>query len=175
MMSSDEFLDWCDRLQLSANSVSLIQSIRSQKLLRVEASRALGHFPSAKMGHCVRFESQLQAQKVEDYEKEEEVLEFYVDSNVIYLDYLTDTNRRVRHPYTPDFFILRTTSVGWEDWKSEEELLKLAKRSPNRWQRTGKVWRHVPGEAYARNFNLSYSLQVSGKQPKESCHGANPY
>ena len=37
--------------------------------------------------------------------------------------------------HTPDFFVIRTTAAGWEEWKTEEELLRLAERSPNRYLR----------------------------------------
>ena len=35
--------------------------------------------------------------------------------------------------HTPDFFVIRKDSAGWEECKTEEQLKKLARKSPNRY------------------------------------------
>ncbi|MFZ3331156.1 MAG: hypothetical protein WA197_11035, partial [Candidatus Acidiferrales bacterium] len=59
--------------------------------------------------------------------------------------------------HTPDFFVIRTTGAGWEEWKTEEELLHLAERSPNRYLAAEDGhWCCPPGEACARDFGFYY-------------------
>ena len=64
--------------------------------------------------------------------------------------------------HTPDFFVIRTREAGWEEWKTEDELLRLAERCPNRYV-LGKdgQWRCPPGEAHARIFELFYRVRSS--------------
>jgi len=33
--------------------------------------------------------------------------------------------------HTPDFFVLRTDTAGWEEWKLEDDLRRLAERQPS--------------------------------------------
>src|SRR5439155_14856549 len=51
---------------------------------------------------------------------------------------------------------------GWEEWKTEDDLLRLAERCPNRYVfgEDGQ-WRCPPGEAHAKAFELYYRVRSS--------------
>ena len=65
----------------------------------------------------------------------------------------------VRH--TTDFFVLRQDAAGWEEWKTEDELNRLAEHSPNRYRQEAGRWLCPPGESYASRFSLDYRLRSS--------------
>jgi putative transposase len=66
--------------------------------------------------------------------------------------------------HTPDFFVLRARSAGWEECKTEEELIKLAAKNPNRYYKDGEdIWRCPPGEAYAAEFGFYYRVRSSSE------------
>jgi putative transposase len=59
-------------------------------------------------------------------------LEFYDQPQAITLDYNGASGRRQVVRHTPDFFVLRQDAAGWEEWKTEDELSRLAEHCPNR-------------------------------------------
>jgi hypothetical protein len=162
MLTDLEFLNWCDRLQLLEKTVELIQSIRTCQLARYSSTvnRFSGWFPSEKMGLTIPYDSPKICHMIELYEKDRDVLEYYANSTRIYLDYESKSGRRVYHPYTPDFFVVRLNGAGWEDFNSEENLIKLAQNSPNRWFQEGGHWHQLPVENYVKTFNLFYKLGI---------------
>jgi putative transposase len=95
-------------------------------------------------------------------EHDPEVLEFYDQPIQIKLDYEGAAGKRLGVLHTPDFFVIRKTAAGWEEWKTEEELLRLAERSPNRYRAAEDGhWQCPPGEAYARDLGLYYRVRSS--------------
>ena len=77
------------------------------------------------------------------------------------LRYAGPTGKRTIARHTPDYFVLRQKSAGWEECKLEKDLVQLATKSPNRYQLMGDTWRCPPGEAYAESFGLYYRLNSS--------------
>jgi transposase InsO family protein len=66
--------------------------------------------------------------------------------------------------HTPDFFVIYRDTAGWVECKTEEDLLKLAVDSPNRYQLDeNNEWICPPGIEWAKQFNLSYELHSSKK------------
>ena len=91
-----------------------------------------------------------------------EVLEFYDQAIQIKLSYEGPGGKRLGVLHTPDFFVIRTTSAGWEEWKTEEDLVQLAKNSPNRYLAgEGGQWRCPPGEVYAKDLGFYYRVRSS--------------
>lgn len=162
MLTDLEFLNWCDRLQLPDKTIELIQSIRTCQLARYSSigNRPFGWFASEKMGRTIPYDSPKLWHVIELYEKDRDVLEFDANSARIYLDYESKNGRKVYHPYTPNFFVIRLNGAGWEDFDSERNLIKLAQNSPNRWSQEGDHWHQLPVENYAKTFNLFYKLQI---------------
>jgi transposase InsO family protein len=117
------------------------------------------------MGVTIQFEShRVELAGIYEMEHDPEVLEFYDQPIQIKLDYEGAGGKRLGVLHTPDFFVIRSTAAGWEEWKTEEELLQLAERSPNRYRATDDDrWRCPPGETYASDFGFYYRVRSSSE------------
>lgn len=167
MLSNQEFAAWCQRLCLSAEARATIDRIRSSPpTRRVGGGRnnVSGRFPSRKMGVTIQFEShRVELAVAHDMEHDPEVLEYYDQPPSIALAYETRNGRHLAVQHTPDYFVIRRESGGWEECKTEEELCKLAEKSPNRYCRRHARWSCPPGEHHARGLGLYYRLRSSSE------------
>src|SRR6266851_4084354 len=170
MFSSSQFKQWCEALQLPAQTVDLIARIRfSPPARRVQgrAGNVSGTYPSRKMGVTIQFESHtVELGAIYLMEHDEEVFEFYDQPPSFKLSYQTPSGRKTTPFHTPDFFVIRKDQAGWEEWKTEEQLHKLAEKQPFRYQQSGGAWHCPPGEEYASAFGLSYRLRSSAELPR---------
>jgi len=167
-MTPEAFHTWSQRLHLSSETEVLIASIRSSRPVRRVSGRAgnvTGRYPSPKMGVSIQFESDhVEFWAIYGMERDEDVLEFYDQASRIPLSYRAKSGRRTTQWHTPDFFVLRRESAGWEEWKQEHALDPLAKTQPARYQLAGTgQWHCPPGEAYAEQFGLTYRLRSSAE------------
>ena len=169
-MLSEEFNNWCDRLKLSEAARSAVERIRSSDPSRRVGGgsrNVSGRYPSRKMGVTIQFEShRVELPTIYELEHDDDVLEFYDQPPPIKLNYHGNNGRRLGVLHTPDFFVIRTDAAGWEECKTEEDLRKLSKKSPNRYVRdsdgSGR-WRVPPGESYAEPFGLYYHVRSSAE------------
>jgi putative transposase len=165
-----EFLRWCESLHLPAETVDVIARIRFSPPARRTQGRAgnvSGFFPSRKMGVTIQFESQIELGAIHLMEHDTAVVEFYDQpAPSIKLTYQTRSGHQTAPFHTPDFFILRTDQAGWEEWKPEDQLHKLAEKQPFRYQQRDGQWVCPPGEAYAAAFGLSYRVRSSAELPR---------
>jgi transposase InsO family protein len=115
------------------------------------------------MGVTIQFESHKnELAFIHEYEHERDVLEFYDQPLTIKLIYEAINKRRLGVLHTPDFFLICTEAAGWDECKTEEQLIKLASKNPNRYFRDlDGSWRCPPGEAYAEPFGLFYRVRSS--------------
>jgi len=137
MLTQTEFNNWCLRLKCPEKTKLLIENIRSSNPSRRVGGRrnVVGRYPSRKMGFTIQFESHRnELARIYEYEFDDDVLEYYDQPPSIELDYLSKNGRRTRHQHTPDFFVIRKNSAGWEECKTEDALFKLSEESPNRYQ-----------------------------------------
>ncbi len=168
MLSDVEFDQYCRRLNLLEKARKEIQHIRSSEPSRRVGGgkkNVSGRYPSKKMGQTIQFESHRnELAHIYKLEFDDDVLEYYDQPPAFFLDYLSKSGRRNYHEHTPDFFVIRTNSAGWEECKTEKDLLKKAQESPNRWQRedNGK-WHCPPGEEYACAYGLYYVVRSSAE------------
>jgi transposase InsO family protein len=168
MLDEQQFGDWCRKLGLSAQAENVIRQIRSSepaRLVRSNRGNVSGRYPSRKMGITIQFESHRnELAAIYDMEHCSTVLEFWDQPMPIKLKYRALSGRAVGVLHTPDFFVLRADSAGWEECKLEEDLRRLAESQPQRYCRTddGK-WCCPPGEDYARQFGLYYRLRSSAE------------
>jgi hypothetical protein len=76
--------------------------------------------------------------------------------------------------HTPDYFVIREhtanglqegkTELGWEEWKTEEELLRFESEQSHRYVRDEHgQWRCPPGEAVAAPLGFSYRVRSSAE------------
>lgn len=166
MLDEKSFDNWCQSLGLSQAARAAIGRVRSSNPSRRVQSggeNVSGNYPSLKMGVTIQFESHRnELARIYELEHDPDVLEYYDQPPSFELDYLSKSGRRNRHRYTPDFFIIRKSSAGWEECKTEEELKRLAEKSPNRYQQDedGK-WRCPPAEAHAHPLDLYFRVWSS--------------
>lgn len=167
MLDQLQLKEWARKLNLSEQAERVIEQIRSSAPARRVQSRrgnVSGRYPSRKMGVTIQFESHRnELAAIYELEHDPTVVEFYDQPKAIKLNWETEAGRQVGILHTPDYFVIRTDSAGYEECKEEKELLQLAEKSPQRYQRdeTGH-WRCPPGEHYAGRLGLYYRLRSSG-------------
>lgn len=168
MLSTETLETWCSGIGVSPHARALIDRIRtSDPARRVGGGRSnvSGRYPSRKMGVTIQFEShRVELAGIYEMEHDPDVLEFYDQPIQIKLDYEGVGGKHLGVFHTPDFFVIRTAAAGWEEWKTEEELLQLAERSPNRYRATDDGrWCCPPGEACARDLGFYYRVRSSSE------------
>ena len=168
MLNNSGLTALCQRLGLSDQAKVVIESIRSappSRRVRGAAGNVTVRYPSRKMGVVIQAESH-RNELAGIYEKEHdpETLEFYDQPPSIKLLYQASNGRRLGVLHTPDYFVIRTDSVGWEEWKIEDELPRLSEKMPNRYVSAEEGrWRCPPGERYAEQFGFFYRVRSSAE------------
>jgi transposase InsO family protein len=165
MLSELDFAIWAKRISLSNEALSVVAHIRrSDPARRVGGGQAnvTGRYPSRKMGVTIQFEShRVELPTVYELEHNDYVLEYWDQPNSIKLDYLGAHGRHLGVLHTPDYFVIRRSEAGWEECKTEEELIRLSVRNPNRYCRGEDRWVCPPGRAYAGRLGLYYRVRSS--------------
>ena len=171
MLSEDELRSWFERSGLLEPAQALIRRVRcSDPSRRVGSWRGnvSGRYPSKKMGVTIQFEShRVELAAIYELEHDPGVLEYYDQPTPIRLEYASASGRRLLVLHTPDYFVIRCASAGWEECKTDEELGQLAERSPNRYRAEKGCWRCFPGEAYAAQMGLYYRIQIGRASCRE--------
>lgn len=167
-MTPEEFHNWSQRLQFPKETEALIAAIRTSPPVRRVTGRVnnvTGRYPSPKMGVSIQFESEhVELWAIYGMERDDDVLEFYDQSSRIPLSYCAKSGHKTTQWHTPDFFVLRRFSAGWEEWKPEDVLDEQARSKPTRYQQMGTgQWHCPPGEAYAKQLGLMYRLRSSAE------------
>ena len=164
MLSRDDLLTLYQRLSLSDEARSVIDHVRSSdpaRRVRSGRGNVSGRYPSKKMGMTIQFEShRVELAAIYEMENDTHVLEYFDQPPSIKLLYSSADGKNMGVLHTPDYFVIRDDAVGWEEWKTEEDLARLAEHNPNRYQRddTGR-WRCPPGEAYASQSGFYYRVR----------------
>ncbi len=166
MLSDEEFLQWCRRLELSEQAQTVITQIQSAPpARRVQSAdgNVSGRYPSRKMGWTVQAESHtVELCFARDAEHDEDVCEYYDQPAAIWLRYCSKEGRQVRPVHhTPDYFVLWRDRAGWVECKQEAELRRLEEWNPNRYCRKADHWCCPPGEHYAMSLGLCYQVYSS--------------
>ena len=121
MLTTDAFHTWCHRLQLAPDTVDRIAALRSSPPVRTVTGRAgnvAGRYPSPKMQRTIQFESQhVELWAIYAMECDDAVAEYYDQPGRMPLRYRAVSGRHTTQWHTPDFFVLRHDSAGWEEWK----------------------------------------------------------
>jgi transposase InsO family protein len=165
MLTADTYQEWLGRLELPEAGRAVIDQVRSSppsRHVRSAGGNVSGRFPSRKMGVTIQFEShRVELAGIHMMEHDPAVLEYYDQPAPIKLNYRSASGRSLGVMHTPDFFVLREDAAGWEEWKSEDELLQLAGRMPGRYVQEDGQWRCQPGEEWATPLGLFYRLRSS--------------
>jgi len=166
VLSAEDLREWYERLDLSEMSRSAIDHIRSAPpSRRVGGGRqnVSGRYPSRKMGVTIQFEShRVELAGIYEMEHDAECLEYYDQPPPLKLTYQSAKGKHLTVIHTPDFFVLRRGEAGWEEWKTEEDLVRLTEHNPHRYCLDGQGgWRCPPGEAQASPLGLYYHVRSS--------------
>lgn len=168
MLNDDDLLLWFRRMDLPERTQQMISQIRSSgpsRRVGGGSNNVSGRYPSRKMGVTIQFESHsVELASIYEMEHDSHVIEYYDQPPPIKLDYKSACGKALGVIHTPDFFVLRETEAGWEEWKTEEELRRLRARNPNRYclDEKGK-WLCPPGHAYAGELGLNYRVRSSAE------------
>lgn len=166
MLNNSELLQLYQRLGLSQKAQLTIEEIRSSPPVRRVQSgngNVSARYPSRKMGVIIQAESH-KNELAGVYEKEHDpdTLEYYDQPGQIKLEYQARSGRPVAVFHTPDYFVIRTDGVGWEEWKTEDKLIELVEQMPHRYCRDDEGrWRCPPGEQYAEPLGFFYWVRSS--------------
>ena len=166
MLNESELSAWYERLTISSLARPVIEQVRSSPPARQVGGgsrNVSGRYPSRKMGFTIQFEShRVELAGIFEMEHDHSVLEFYDQPPSIKLDYFSAAGRHLRVMHTPDFFLIRQDAAGWEEWKTEEDLVRLEGKNPNRYRRAKDgQWQSSPGEEYAKVLGLYYRVRSS--------------
>jgi putative transposase len=163
MLSESELTAWYGRTNLNEQAQWLIEKIRSSEPARRvggNRSNVSGLYPSRKMGVSIQFEShRVELAGIYEMEHDPLTLEFYDQPPPMMLQYNSAKGKRLVVRHTPDFFVLRQDSAGWEEWKTEEDLNRLTRHNLNRYRQEAGSWCCPPAEAYASQFGLFYRVR----------------
>ncbi|BBD60838.1 integrase, catalytic region [Nostoc sp. HK-01] len=152
-------------LNLSDNTQKIVEQIRSSEPLRRVSSagrNVIGFHSSQKMGRTIQFESHtVELVAIElFYEYDNDVLEYWDQAFQFTLKYESKNGKNNTSAHIPDFFVIRQNSVGFEEWKPEKTLEKLAVNQPNRYlQGEDGLWHSPPAEEYAKKLGFYYRLR----------------
>ena len=128
------------------------------------SKNVVGAYPSKKMGKSLQFESHsLELAGLYLKEHDKLVLEMYDQPHTMKISYLSLSGKSISHYYTPDYFVIYVDKGVFEEWKTEDELCKLAKEKPGRYIKIDGVWHCPPGEEYARQFGLHFQIRSSSE------------
>lgn len=94
------------------------------------------------------------------YDNDEETLEIYNQPAQLKISYINHKGKKVSPFITPDLFLIRNSGFRFEECKTEEELLKLARAEPTRYRvdETGR-WRSPPAETAAAELGCGFSIR----------------
>jgi len=167
MLKEPDLHQLYQKFNLSKQAQQVIDEIRSSppvRRVRSAAGNVSVRYPSRKMGVIIQAESH-RNELAGIYEKEydPETLEYYDQPSRIKLIYEAKNGRRVGIWHTPDYFVIRSDSIGWEEWKTEAELPRLAEQMPYRYIREENVWHCPPGEEHAAQFGFFYRVRSSAE------------
>ncbi|ACT47391.1 Mu transposase C-terminal domain-containing protein [Methylotenera mobilis] len=166
MFNQTALEEYYQRQNISYEAQRIINHIRTSDPSRLTASGMYNvacRYPSKKMKCTIQAESHNnELAAVYEWDHDCNTHEFYDQPPKIKLSYQKSEGKKVTILHTPDFFILANDYTGWIECKTEEKLTELSVTQPERYVKDELGnWRCPPGEAYAAQFGLRYSLRSS--------------
>jgi putative transposase len=166
MFKAEEFDLWCLNNGITEHAKNYLQMIRSSepsRLVRSGPRNICGRFPSIKMSRIIQFESHKnELPRVREKERCKKTIEYYDQTEPIRLNMEGSDGRNQAFMRTPDMFCIEDDGAGWEEYKTEEELLKLEAKNPNYYRRDEDGnWHCPPGEQFALQFGFFFRVKSS--------------
>ena len=156
----------CRQLSITESGRQLVRRIRSSDPARRVGggrSNVCVRYPSRKMGFVVQAESHtVELSLVYELEHDPEVLEYYDQPEHLTLRYASKNGKNLGVSHTPDFLVICRDRIEFVECKTEEDLVALSEKMPNRYRKEedGR-WICPPGEGAASEFGLSYRVWSS--------------
>lgn len=158
---------WTAANELSPEVITLCREVMTSDPVRRPASGARnvsGRYPSRKMGVTIGWESHtVELAAIYLMERDRSVLAYYEQPLRLRLDYHRADGRRVVVDYTPDFLVFLTDGPELHEWKTEEQLVRLAERQPTRYERTPEGWISRPAQTAAARLGLRFRIRSSAE------------
>jgi putative transposase len=164
MLSDKDFEELCLNLSLAREAREYAERMLKgdpQRLVRSRRGNVSGRYPSQKMGYTLQFESHTcELAYLLDLEHfQPDALAWVDQPDSFKLPIKDKNNRNITVTHTPDLFVVNRTHFEFVECKTEEELIKLSHKYPDRYL-LGKdsLWRCPPGETYAAQFSFKYRV-----------------
>lgn len=169
MLSDEQFRHWCDRLKLPEQTEQIVLNTRTSEPVRKvkgTARNVCGPYSSKKMGRTIQFEShtvELPA-LISFYEYDDDVLEYWDQPYQFTLKCSPTGKRANTIPYVPDFLVIRTDSVGFEEWKPEKTLVKKAEKYSYRYicDENGQ-WQDILAKEQCEKLGFYFRLRTDSE------------
>lgn len=148
----------------------IIETIRQSDPERNVGSGAgnfSGRFPSVKSRFVQQWESKDgERKRLLEFEYDPNVLEYYAQPMAPKYEYVSKTGRKASGRPTIDFFVISQPFLGWEEFKPESKLIKLAEQNPIRYVRNEDgAWNEPPLVAAALQYGLGFRVATERSIP----------
>ncbi|MBL0210762.1 MAG: DDE-type integrase/transposase/recombinase [Holophagaceae bacterium] len=172
MLTQIELHDLFKSLGTPSAGMRLVQKARKEAPVReVQSHRGnvITRYASQKMGRAIAAESRtVEFPAIVQYEHDPKILEYYPQP--VKLDLML-TERGTKKPFrlqhTPDFLLITTDGFRLEEWREEERLIGLARKTPGRYLRTDDGWRFPEAEEYLASLGIDYRLHSADEHPQQ--------
>lgn len=168
MMTQQGYDEWCMQNQIADKTRTIIDRIREagpSRRVSSSGKNVTGRYPSEKMQCTIQFESRTtELCALIEKEGDSNTLEFYDQPEPIWPTYYHRNGRKLTHRWTADFFVITNDGAHFEEWKTEEDLLELSIKSPNRYCRgENGSWNSPPAEKYCLDQGLGFKVRSSAE------------
>ncbi len=168
ILTDDNLKVLLDSFNLPSSGRQIVDRIRTSPPARATRGGPMhqsGHFASRKMGLTIQYESRhYESAFIRMWERDKEVLEYWDQPLTIKIFYARKDGKNHAVFYTPDFFVIWKSKIGFVEIKPEATLAKLAKDQPSRYVRgeDGR-WHSPPCERYAAEHGLGYWIMTEAE------------
>ena len=121
-------------------------------------------YASLRMGFVLEaeaFHTEYAAIRTFDYDPG--TFEIYPQPTILNISYRNPNGRLIGVSITPDLFLIGQDGFSFIECKTEEDLLKLSIRAPERFVKEGSRWRSPPAEAVAAEFGCEFRIRSSAE------------
>jgi putative transposase len=167
LLTDTELHQLFEKLQLPELGRARIRFIRDNPPSRaVRSNKASGktRYTGIKMPFVIEAEAvSTEYVAIVEWDHDEETLEYYAQPQALKIRYLgSDRVRRISTQTTPDYLRITSARIAFVECKRDDELERLAKQTPARYQRNADGrWCSPPAEAAAAEFGCAYEIRSS--------------
>lgn len=167
MMTKQKYDLWCRRLGIKGKTRKLIDTIRNSQPVRAArggGSSVMGIYPSRLMGRTLQFEShRCELPFIQQMEHTKgDVLEIWDQPITLTLSFKNVRGKKSTVSYVPDFFLCRKEYAEIVECKTEDDLVNLAEKLPNRYCRgEDGTWHSPPMEELAKDLGVRFTLHTT--------------